>query len=78
MTSPTLDEILIYPTSTNKVKKQRGGTSVMPKHLSGDQMLCFLEEREQKKHQEEEKMRRKEEKEIKKKQKEEETVRKRS
>ena len=44
----------------------------MPKHLSGDQMVHFLEERQQKKLQEEEeKMRRKEEKELRKKQKEE-------
>lgn len=42
---PSLDEILIYPKPTKEVKKQKGGTSVMSKHLSGEQMIRFFEER---------------------------------
>ena len=74
--SPVIDEILTYPKPSSKPKKV-GGVSVMPKHLSGDQVIWFLEERKQKKLQEEEeKLKRKEEREAKKKQREEEAKRK--
>jgi len=63
--SPVIDEVLTYPNPSSKPKKV-GGVSDMPKHLSGDQDIRFLEERKQKKlHQQEEKLRRKAEREMK-------------
>jgi len=74
--TPVMDEILTYPNPSSKPKKV-GGVSAMPKHLSGDQVIRFLEERKQKKLQEEEeKLKRKAEREAKKKQREEEAKRK--
>jgi len=59
--------LMKYPNPSSKPKKV-GGISAMPKHLSGDQIIRFLEEHKQKKlQQEEKKLRRKAEREMKKK-----------
>ena len=66
--SPVIDEVFTYPNPSNKPKKV-GGVSAMPKHLSGDQVIQFLEEHKQRKLQEE-RAKRKAEREMKKKRRE--------
>jgi len=46
--SPVIDEVLTYPNPSSKPKKV-GCVPAMPKHLSGDQVIRFLEECKQKK-----------------------------
>ena len=75
--STALKEVLTYPHPPSRPQKN-GQTSSLPKHLSGDQVVQFLEERQRKKIQEEEdKAKRKEERERKKKEREVEEERKR-
>lgn len=64
--SSVLDDILVYP-SVPDCKKSSRGTSAMPKHLSGEQFVHYLQEKKMEKEKiEEEKERRKEEREQKK------------
>ena len=51
---PIQPEILQIPTATmKKTVKTIQGTACMPKHLSGPEMIAFLEERQAKKEREE-------------------------
>ena len=68
--SPALDEIIVYPQVPQKKKTERR-KSQMPKHLSGLQMIDYLQDKRLKKQEEEnEKERRKKEREEKRKRKE--------
>ena len=68
--SPALDEIIVYPQVPQKKKTERR-RSQMPKHLSGLQMIDYLQDKRLKKQEEEnEKERRKKEREEKHKRKE--------
>ena len=68
--SPALDEIIVYPQVSQKKKTERW-RSQMPKHLSGLQMIDYLQDKRLKKQEEEnEKERRKKEREERRKRKE--------
>ena len=70
-TASSLSEILVYPKPTVKKKQNGGGTSTLPTHLSSDQMIQYLEDKENKKLQDEqEKNERKEARERKREEKE--------
>ena len=72
-----LDEILVYP-NPPQPKRQTKGTAGIPKHLSGEQMIRLLEEKENKKKQlEEDKLKHKELREKKKQERQLEKERKR-
>ena len=59
---PALDEILQYPKPPNSKKKGGKSTSDMPKHLSSEQVIQYLEEKKaQKLKEKEDKIKRKEE-----------------
>ena len=77
--SSVFEEVLTYsePTCTKQTKpsKQGKGTSGMPKHLSSDQVIAYLEQKK-KQREEDEKLKRKQEREEKKKEREEEKRRK--
>ena len=65
-----MKDILTYPKPVIR-KKQKAGTSDFPAHLSSEQMIKYLQEKEEKKQAaEEEKKKRKEEREMKKQQRE--------
>ena len=75
--SSALDEVLTYPKPPAERQKKGKSTSSMPKHLSSQQMIDYLEEkRVTKQREEEEKQRRKEEREKKRIEREEERKRK--
>ena len=75
--SPVMDEVLTYPNPPCKAQRNTG-TSSMPKHLSSEQVVQYLEDRQRKKIQEEEdKQKRKSERERKKREREMEKEKKR-
>ena len=73
--SSVFKEVLTYPEPTinqKKPSKQCKGTSGMPKHLSSDQVIAYLEQKKtDKQREEDEKFKRKQEREEKKKEREE-------
>ena len=72
--SPSLDEVLTYPNPPLKTQKSK---AAMPKHLSSEQVITYLEEKkEAKQREEEEKEKRKQEQEKKRLEREEEKKRK--
>ena len=74
--SPVLEDVLTYPNPPSKPQRS-GGTASMPKHLSSEQVVQYLEERRQRKLQEEEdKRKRKADREMKRKKRELEKERK--
>ena len=65
--SSVLDDILVYPSVPESKKSTIKGTAALPKHLSGEQFVHYLQEKKVKKENiEQEKVRRKEEQEQKK------------
>ena len=75
--TPLLDEILTYPDPMKAKVKKGKSTSDMPKHLSGEQMIQYLEnKRLEKERLEEEKIKRQEEREQNRRKREEEKERK--
>ena len=75
--SPALDEVLTYPQATKDKPNKKKGTSTMPKHLSSDEVIRFLENKKMEKEKEEEdKEQQKKEKERKKLEREEEKMKK--
>ena len=72
--SSSLDEVLTYPNPPLKTQKSK---AAMPKHVSGEQVIAYLEEKkEAKQREEEEKEKRKQEREKKRLEREEEKKRK--
>ena len=61
-----LEEIWTYLKPGQQKEETRGGQSHLPAHLSGTQIICFMEEKEVKKKEEEEKPQCKKEREMKK------------
>ena len=75
--TPLLDEILTYPDPMKAKVKKGKSTSNMPKHLTGEQMIQYLEnKRLEKERLEEEKIKRQEEREQNRRKREEEKERK--